>query len=79
MDDQAKQQLFQLLDGQLHTPGIKVADQQFDASGMQRFGQGEADIAQALNGDPQSFQIVAAKTRLGRGANAREYTQCCVR
>ena len=46
---------------------------------MQRFGQGEADIAQALNGDPQPFQVVATKTRLGSGANAREYAHGCVR
>ena len=55
----------QLLDSQLHTPGIEVAHQQFRARGMQRFGQGEADIAQALNGDSQPFQIIAAKARLG--------------
>ena len=65
----------QLFDGQLHAPGVEIADQQFGASGMQRFGQGETDVAQALHGNPQSFQIITAQARLRRGADAGEHTQ----
>ncbi|MNR30684.1 hypothetical protein D3C85_1481510 [compost metagenome] len=45
----------QLLDGQLHTAAVQVADQQLGTRCMELFGQGVAHVAETLHGDAQAF------------------------
>ena len=63
----------ELLHGQLHFALVDVADQQFGAGGMQLFGEGVTDVAQALDRHAQAFEIVAAQARHRGGADTGEY------
>ena len=68
----------QLLHGQLHLAVIDIAHQQFGAGGMQLFGQGKTDVAQALHRHAQAFEVIAAQAGHSGGANAREHAHGCV-
>ncbi|MNY21143.1 hypothetical protein D3C86_1546670 [compost metagenome] len=63
----------QLLHGQLHLAVIDVADQQFGTGSVQLFCQCIPDIAQALDGHAQTFEVVAAQPGHGGAADAGEH------
>ncbi|MNZ49171.1 hypothetical protein D3C78_669320 [compost metagenome] len=64
----------ELLHGQLHLAVIDVTDQQFGTGGVQLFGQCVPDIAQALDGHAQAFEVVAAEPGHGGAADAGEHS-----
>ncbi|MNY22816.1 hypothetical protein D3C86_1564560 [compost metagenome] len=63
----------ELLHCQLHLAVIDIADQQFGPGSVQLFCQGITNVAQALNGNAQAFEVIAAQSRHRSGANAGEY------
>ncbi len=63
----------QLLHGQLHLAVVDVAHQQLGTGRVQLFGQGVANVAQALDRHAQALKVVAAQARHGAGADAGEY------
>ncbi|MNP09119.1 hypothetical protein D3C76_1012110 [compost metagenome] len=69
----------ELLHRQLDLAVVDVADQQLGTGGVQLFGQGKTDVAQALDGDAQAFEIIAAQPGHRRGANAGKHAHRRVR
>lgn len=63
----------QLLHGQLHLAMVDVAHQQLGTCGVQLLGQRVTDVAQALHGHAQAFEVVTAQARHGGGADTGEY------
>lgn len=63
----------QLLHGQLHFAVVDITDQQLGTGRVQLFGEGEADVAQALDRHTQAFEVVTAQARHGGGADAGEH------